>query len=186
MLQQNRPGKMIPLTWALVFLLVIVFTGVILGVKFLLPNLESVQPPQQNPIPTSTSTSPTSTPYSKAAFEVLANQGWQSTGVQVKSGDLLSITFISGIWSGKTGNNLFTGPERGHPSQDYNCNPLPHKETGYNALIGKIWYGKPFVVGRRFLGSADISGTLYLRMNDCDEWLEDNEGSIVVNIQLSH
>jgi len=188
MLQPNRNKNTrlsTPITWLLVFLLILVIAGIIIGVKYLLPSLEAQQPTPQNTPSPSPSPSPTSTPYFLASFEVLANKGWQTTGVQVNAGDQLEITYVSGIWTGKTGNNIFTGPEGGHPSQDYFCSSMSHKETGYNALIGKIWYGKPFMVGKHFVGTADISGTLYLRMNDCDVWLEDNEGSVVVTIQIS-
>jgi len=169
-----------PISWLLILLLLLVIAGAVIGVIFLVPEIEAQQPtPQIMPSP-----SPTSIPYLLTTFEVLAAKGWQNTGVQVSAGDSLEITYISGIWSGKTGNNLFTGPEGGHPSRDYFCSPISHEETGFNALIGKIWYGKPFLVGRHFTGTADISGTLYLRMNDCDVWLEDNEGSVIVTIHV--
>ena len=185
MLQPNRNRNTrlsAPITWLLILLLLLVIAGVIIGVKFLLPGIEAQQPiPQNTPSP---SHSPTSTPYSIATFDVSAVKGWQNTGVQVNAGDRLEITYVSGIWTGKTGNNIFSGPEGGHTSQDYFCNPMSHKETGFNALIGKIWYGKPFMVGQHFAGTVHISGTLYLRMNDCDEWLADNEGSVIVTIQV--
>ena len=170
-----------PITWFLILLLLLVIAGVIIGVKYLLPSLKAQQTPQNTPSP---SASQTSTPYSIATVEVFAAKGWQDTRVQVRAGDSLEITCVSGIWAGKTGNSIFTGPEGGHPSQDYFCNPISHKETGFNALIGKIWYGKPFMVGRHFTGTAGISGTLYLRMNDCDNWIADNEGSVSVTIQV--
>jgi hypothetical protein len=183
-----------PITWLLILLLLLVIAGAIIGVKFLLPGLEAPQPtlqntpsPSQSPSPSpspSTSTSPTSTPYLLTTFEVLAAKGWQDTGVQVIAGDILEISYVSGLWTGKIGLNDYSGPEGGHPSVDYSCNSMSHKETGFNALIGTIWTGKPFMVGRQFTGTADISGGLYLRMNDCDEWLEDNEGSVVVTIQI--
>ncbi len=185
MLQPNRnryARLSTPIMLLLVLLLILVIAGVIIGVKYLLPGLEAQQPtPQNTPSP---SPSPTATPYLLATFDVLAAKGWQNTGVQISAGDRLEITYVSGLWTGKTGNNTYTGPEGGHPSQDYLCNPMSHAETGFNALIGKIWYGKPFMVGHYFLGTADISGTLYLRMNDCDEWLDDNEGSVIVTIQI--
>jgi hypothetical protein len=180
--------------WLLILLLILVIAGVIFGAKYLLPGLKAQQPTLQNtpspshpPSPSqppSPSPSPTSTPNYFTTFEVLAAKGWQDTGVQVNAGDILEISYVSGLWTGKIGLNDYSGPEGGHPSQDYLCNPMSHKETGFNALIGIIWTGKPFMVGRHFTGTADISGGLYLRMNDCDEWLEDNEGSVVVTIQI--
>jgi len=166
--------------------LVLVIVGIFLSIKYLLPNNEEQQPTQQViPSLTASSREPTSTPYLAGNVEIFANKGWQSTGLQVETGDIIEITYVSGLWTGKTGNNIFSGPEGGHPSQDYPCNPISHKASGYNALIGKIWYASPFMVGRHFLGTTDVAGTLYLRMNDCDEWLVDNEGSIIVSIQVS-
>jgi len=185
MLQPNRNKNTrlsTPITWLLVLLLLLVIAGVIIGVYYLVPSLEAQQTPQTTPFP---SPSPTSTPYLVATFEVLAAKGWQDTGVYVNSDDQVEIIYVKGLWTGKSGLKNYTGPAGGKPSQDNPCNPMSHQETGYNALIGKIWYGKPFLVGQHFTGKALISGTIYLRMNDCDQWLADNVGSVHVLIQIS-
>lgn len=135
--------------------------------------------------PTATQLPPTNTPYSSVPFEVFAAKGWQDTGVYVNSGDQVEIIYVKGLWTGKSGLKNYTGPAGGKPSRGNPCNPMSHIETGYNALIGKIWYGKPFLVGQHFTGKALISGTLFLRMNDCDQWLDDNDGSVHVLIQIS-
>jgi hypothetical protein len=170
--------------WLLVAVILLLAMGAVAAVYFFLPGLESRQPTPQSTASPTPLPSPTATPYAFVTVEVAAAAGWQSTGLQVNLGDKLEITYVSGLWTGKTGNAFLTGPEGGHPSQDYICNPMSHKETGFNALIGKIWYGEPFKVGRHFAGTADVAGTLYLRMNDCDKWLVDNEGSVVVTIQV--
>ena len=174
-------GSSSPRTWWVILIVFLLLIGLALAIWLYLPQFQVYEPF----LPIATQFTPTPTPYITETFEVIAAKGWQDTGVQVNSGDRLEMIYIEGLWTGKTENNNYTGPEGGKPSQDYPCSPISHKETGYNALIGKIWYGKPFMVGRHFIGTALISGTLYLRMNDCDEWLADNEGSVYVTIQIS-
>ena len=180
---RNRNARLsAPIPWLLILLLLLLIAGVIIGVKYLLPSLKAQQTPQNTPSP---SASQTSTPYSIATVEVFAAKGWQDTGVYVNSGDQVEIIYVKGLWTGKSGLNNYTGPAGGKPSRDNPCFPMSQNETGYNALIGKIWYGKPFLVGQHFTGKALISGTLYLRLNDCDQWLADNDGSVHVLIQIS-
>ncbi len=167
--------------WLLISIVFLLWIGVALIIWFYFPQLaDSILIP-----PTATQLLPTSTPYSSVPFEVFAAKGWQDTGVFVNSGDQVEIIYVKGLWTEKKGINYYTGPAGGKSSQDNPCNPMSHKETGYNALIGKIWYGKPFLVGQYFTGKALISGTLYLRMNDCDQWLADNDGSVHLLIQIS-
>ena len=172
-------------TWLLIAIAFLLLIGTAIAVWLY---LSSFQVPVQ-PLLIATQSIPTfpiPTPIISTTFEVFAAKGWQDTGVIVNSGDRLEMIYVKGLWTGKSGSNNYTGPEGGKPSRDNPCNPLPQSETGYNALIGKIWYGKPFMVGDHFIGTSLISGTLYLRMNDCDEWLEDNRGSVHVTIQISH
>lgn len=170
-----------PRTWLLISILFLLLIGAAIVIWFFLPLPQyfTLIPPTATQIP------PTQTPYTSVPFEVFAAKGWQDTGVYVNSGDQLEIIYVVGLWTGKSGLNIYTGPAGGKPSQDNPCYSMSHQETGYNALIGKIWYGKPFFVGQHFTGKALISGTLYLRMNDCDQWLADNVGSVHVIIQIS-
>jgi len=173
--------------WLSLTIVCLLLIGTAVAIWLYLPSFQiSVPvPPIVTPSISTISTIPTPTPIISTTFEVFAAKGWQDSGIHVNVGDRLEVIYTKGLWTEKSGSDNYTGPEGGKPSRDYPCNPLPHSETGYNALIGKIWFGKPFMVGDHFVGTSLISGTLYLRMNDCDEWLIDNEGSVYVTIQIS-
>jgi hypothetical protein len=146
----------------------------------------STQSPQVSP--TSAPTQPTaeSEPF-VTTFEVFANLSWQDTGVQVMAGDSLRI-----IWDGKSrwrGTNTgdFSDPLGGYidPNPNHTCPPLmPSDEAGWNALISKI--GEAGVPTNPFKMIPTGEGNLYLAMNDCDAERHDNEGSIVVTIEVRH
>ncbi len=54
----------------------------------------------------------------------------------------------------------------------------------YGTLLGKVGpHGRPFAVGNAHGVTGDGTGVLYLRINDKDECLGDNEGSVVVTIR---
>ncbi|MFN8494588.1 MAG: hypothetical protein U0350_43705 [Caldilineaceae bacterium] len=44
----------------------------------------------------------------------------------------------------------------------------------------------PIKVGKYFSGVVTTEGILYLRMNDCDQGLSDNVGSVNILIKISH
>lgn len=72
------------------------------------------------------------------------------------------------------------GPNCVTPNTD-ECYPIRGEGS---SLIGKIGNGQPFKVGYQYIGSPADTGTLYLRMNDCDKLLFDNAGSITVRISV--
>ncbi|MFH1908031.1 MAG: hypothetical protein ABIL11_11745, partial [Chloroflexota bacterium] len=148
--------------WLLISIVFLLWIGVALIIWFYFPQLADsilIPPTATQLSPTATQLLPTSTPYSSVPFEVFAAKGWQDTGVYVNSGDQVEIIYVKGLWTGKSGLKNYTGPAGGKPSQDNPCYPMSHNETGYNALIGKIWYGNPFLVGQHFTGKTLIAGT---------------------------
>lgn len=149
-------------------------------------NEPSTQSPQI--LPTSTSIQPTATQETFVTiFEVFSNLSWQDTGVQIMAGDALRI-----IWDGKSkwrGANIgdFSDPLGGFidPNPNYACPPLmPSDEAGWNALVAKI--GEAGVPTNPFKVIPTGEGNLYLAMNDCDTQRYDNEGSVVVTIEVRH
>jgi len=151
-----------------------------------------------SPIPTNTSTptdiptnTPTNTPNPSPTplpitVEVYANQSWQPSGVYVKNGDSIQITYITGLWR-VADSFAFTDPLGSIPGQDLLSDPECHfpilpSVAGDQALIAKIGEnGEPFNPFKR-IRMGD--GMLYLRLNDCDKYLSDNSGSVTVRIQL--
>jgi hypothetical protein len=124
---------------------------------------------------------------SETTYEVFANLSWQDTGVQLAHDDRLRI-----IWDGVSrwrGTNYgdFSDPLGGWidtTNPPYVCPPLMDpEEAGWNALVARIGEnGTPFAPFKQILTGE---GTLYLAMNDCDSQRFDNEGSIIVTIEVS-
>jgi hypothetical protein len=121
-----------------------------------------------------------------ALVEVFANQSWQTSGVNVKNGDTIQITYITGRWNVR-GDFELTDPFGSTPGDDVTTDPECHfpilpSVAGHQALVAKIGEnGEPFNPFKR-IRMGD--GLLYLRINDCDKYLYDNSGSVSVRIQL--
>ncbi|MBI4675657.1 MAG: hypothetical protein HY741_28775 [Chloroflexi bacterium] len=119
---------------------------------------------------------------SNATVGVFATQGWQDSGIVLASGEQFRIEYVSGRWTETKGELAFHGPE----GSDYICSfatccePLPDQPKG--ALIGALG-AKVFLIRRSGSFTSGGTGVLLLRMNDCDDALGDNAGSIVVRIE---
>ncbi|MGB7538653.1 MAG: hypothetical protein WBM17_08955 [Anaerolineales bacterium] len=121
-------------------------------------------------------------------MEVFANQGWQNSKVGVSPDDTVTVRYVSGKWTGGIGRgNWYDG--RGDLIAKYKCvenyepnlcdEPMPGVFNG--TLVGKI--GRSiFEIGNFLQFYPREKGDLYLRMNDHDEGLFDNEGSLIVEI----
>jgi tetratricopeptide (TPR) repeat protein len=111
--------------------------------------------------------------------EVRADGDWQDTGMCVRSGQSVTITYLDGnwAWSGEAyvdAEGLPTSP------LDYSDNVI----TGcrHAALIAQMPGVQPFCVGASFSGQVEQSGCLQLRINDT--MIGDNSGSITVRIEV--
>jgi hypothetical protein len=109
--------------------------------------------------------------------------GWQATEAEPHIHDSISIEYISGEWhdqdtvlTGGIGSGYICG------AADC-CEPMPYERRA--ALIGRIGDGEPFLVGNGDTFQDDFGGRLFLRINDCDEGLYDNSGTIKVRITIS-
>ena len=111
-------------------------------------------------------------------IRIYAYRDWQSTGLRVHEGDLLTLQ-AEGTW-------LYTpdeyhGPEGHRTYRAPSFYPLPSVPGG--ALIGRIGEeGKPRYVGESARWRAGRDGMLYLRIDD--DILSDNEGFVTVDIQV--
>jgi hypothetical protein len=118
---------------------------------------------------------------SSVTIEVRADQGWQSTGVLVREGDLLIITQVDGAWS--------ECPAYGCPFRDANGNLESDLNQSNNiltgchhaALIGRLSAYDMFCVGAAYAAPARRTGILELRIND--QALDDNAGALSVRIE---
>lgn len=156
------------------------------------------RPPTSTPIPptpTSTKVPPTPQPapqiivpsqpqyqsIASKSYTIQANLTWQDTGIQLQVGDQIKVEYVSGAWTGRSGDGGLSGPEGDSNSTNTDeCFPIKYQGP---TLIARIGNGTPFIIGRQYLSKAQQAGNLFLRMNDCDQWLYDNAGSVIVSIE---
>jgi hypothetical protein len=129
-----------------------------------------------------------STPNIDEAFVVQANKDWQSTGITVRRGDLITIRDITGTWTIAAfvmPSNSFTETQnftdyRGNPAWSLDYDPPTGKYANMGRLIAQIGNQNPFVVGNELEFEAQTSGSLSFRMNDRN--FDNNDGSISLRI----
>jgi hypothetical protein len=102
--------------------------------------------------------------------EVISNQAWTDTGVQVTEGQPLNITANGGMnyWTGgcPEGQNCIVTPDGLPPCPDA-VPPVIFPELNCVSLLGMIGQqGAAFEVGSDFQSTATSSGELYLGVND--------------------
>src|SRR5204863_9625469 len=65
----------------------------------------------------------------------------------------------------------------------------PRHDMRIGALVGKVGNNEIFYIGDRIIyrvpSNIDQLQTLYVRMNDCDNGIGDNDGSIQADIHVS-
>ena len=159
------------------FFLSLTFLFVMLGIFSL--DAESDGAAAQEPAADTVPGDQTSPQLETISFEVAADRRWQETAVIIQAGEQFSVEFVSGEI---TDLNTIVSDGRG---VGYACNssdccePMPFE--GRSALIGKVG-GELFYIGNGGTFTAETTGPLELRINDCDAGLEDNAGSLKVNI----
>ena len=133
------------------------------------------------------------TPVQQITHEVSAKEKWQDTGITVSTGDVVTVEYVVGMWTGGTGANRWYDA-RGDLVLKYRCiehadnlssceEPMPDAYNG--ALIGKV-EDSLIEIGNYAQFTSSTSGNLFLRMNDKDKGLFDNEGTITVRITIQH
>jgi serine/threonine protein kinase len=146
--------------------------------------------PTWTPFPTKALTStPLSIPSQPMQTTVSSTTGWQSTDVFIAKGTRINIEVVSGQWT-QTKGKVPYNPGLGN--QNYSCanympanqcvEPLPDAPQG--ALIGKIG-NFIFEIDDGVIITASESGILFLRINDGDVGLYDNDGTLVVRVTLN-
>ena len=117
---------------------------------------------------------------------MLAKPPWNTTGVQVESGDLVTVDYVRGQWSAWTtteDGGRMIGPEGYTMSPGWSNPTYTMPTTNPMSLIARIGGGSAFYVGRHKQFSAPSNGVLYLGAND--NMYGDNSGSLVVRIILN-
>ncbi len=112
-------------------------------------------------------------------FEVRAVAGWNDTGIQIRPGDRLRVSYISGKWSPWPGGAYGPVGSGGDPECD--CNVA--MGISHAALIGRVGSSQAFYVGDSFDLRLGETGSLWLGINDSR--VEDNSGSIEVLVEIN-
>jgi hypothetical protein len=107
-------------------------------------------------------------------FTVSSQNGWQDTGIEISKGDHVIIKYVSGQWTTHNADPWFDGRGYlGRKSGDFT----------HGSLIGRTGNENPFAIGNYYeIKEADKEGKLYVRMNEGDGLLNDNIGSIKIQI----
>lgn len=133
-----------------------------------------------DPARSSTATAPAAAANAGAAartVQVAANRGWQDSGVTVGADQKFQLVYRSGQITDKDfkiADAHGTDYVCGDPGC---CEPLPDERR--SALIARIG-GNVFPVGNGGEYSSPAGGTIYLRVNDCDDGVHDNTGELRV------
>jgi len=119
-------------------------------------------------------------------FRLQANASWVDSGFALQAGQQVTITaygqaitapinvFGSGSVSGPDGQWNICPNYDGAP-------PCAMDNAPYGALVGKIGSnGTPFLIGSNYTYTADLSGDLYLAVNDLLPYYIDNYGNYMV------
>lgn len=120
------------------------------------------------------------------SMNVPANQGWYDTGIQVTSGQSMTLA-VSG--EAQTAPNA----DASGPDGQMTICPDPTNtdvaridclmnDQPYGVLIGKVGEGELFRVGSTYMGRVTDSGNLYLAVNDNLTFFDDNSGGYNVRI----
>jgi len=106
-----------------------------------------------------------------------ASRGWVDTGIDVRTGDMLSIQ-ASGTVTLSTNTSDVAEPAGSRTNRRASSAPLPNESAG--ALIARVANAAPVIVGSRQSITANATGRLYLAVND--DFFDDNRGEYRVSI----
>lgn len=114
---------------------------------------------------------------------VSSTEEWQQMPLSVGRGEKFTVFYVSGSWTVDERNFPGVGPDGYEPAVDREiyqpCKLVPGQPFG--KLLGRVGEnGRTFPVGAGGTLTAPSSGTLFLRINDADRCLGDNDGSIAV------
>lgn len=119
-------------------------------------------------------------------IQVAADQRWQDNDITLSAGDQVIVEYLSGEWT-RTDGVIPSGD--GRSAEFYVCGrpdctePMPYYPAG--ALIGRVGDQK-IGIGNGVTFTAQSAGKLELRMNDADDALWDNAGTISVHVIVWH
>jgi hypothetical protein len=133
--------------------------------------------------PTTQSFAPTSTNIVALQFPLevsVSAVGWVNTNIEIHQGDKVTITYISGQWKAAPDWDLVG------PKGDWRYVMSEYRLPSYPllTLIGRIGDTTPFFVGEDLTFTATTNGELQLGANDIENLYGDNDGSLIVKINV--
>ena len=142
------------------------------------------------PTPTAEpSATATPVPLISQSFSVSAKSSWQTPKINIHAGDTLEITYLSGKWTDEKAKKMYYDA-LGNPS--YKCSnyiaaakcvePVPDANGG--SLVGRVGMKTPFFVGNYLKMVSPNDGPLLLMINDGQNGLYDNDGSVEIQINI--
>ncbi|MDR2115988.1 MAG: hypothetical protein LBP87_06375 [Planctomycetaceae bacterium] len=128
---------------------------------------------------------------SETQFQIQADKGWQSSGIRLERGKNYCFT-ASGrfqlaekpkIWYSEP-NGVTLRYYRGAPIGTLLATLIPDQEERFLATEGTLGIGfsTPQKIGLGKVWTAEVSGELFLRINDFPSELSDNNGNVTVKI----
>lgn len=121
------------------------------------------------------------------SVSVDAKAHWTNTGIEVRTGETLNIKWAGGVWRGDVGET--NCPEHGPagPTCDEFLAPPEYPLPGAmeDSLVGRIGDGPVFFVGEHIRKAVKQGGSLHLRINDIDSGLDNNTGTVRMNISVT-
>jgi hypothetical protein len=130
---------------------------------------------------------PDASTVTQQEVEVFANKDWQDTGMEIRTGETITIQYVSGEWSPFTGyytdGQGCTDPNVCTQDLSILADFPDNIVSGVHAtLIARINQGQIVVVGNEITFGAKSTGSLMLRMNDKSS--SDNSGSLIVFVKV--
>jgi Ca2+-binding EF-hand superfamily protein len=113
------------------------------------------------------------------AIVVDASRGWVDTGINVRSGDTISIEANGTVTLSENGRDV-AGPEGSRTGRRAASAPLADRAAG--ALIARIGESGVMFVGDARTVTANETGRLYLGVND--DYFDDNRGQFSVSVSV--
>ncbi|MDQ1016384.1 hypothetical protein QFZ43_002933 [Streptomyces afghaniensis] len=122
-------------------------------------------------------------PAAPPKMAIDSSRGWQRMPVSVNEGERFFVFYVSGSWTVDRRNYARVGAE-GYPEQTDSEIYQPCKldrDGPFGELMGRVGEnGEPFPVGSGGEFTSRDTGPIYLRINDHDRCLNDNDGSLNV------
>ncbi|MBI4674172.1 MAG: carboxypeptidase regulatory-like domain-containing protein [Chloroflexi bacterium] len=117
---------------------------------------------------------------------ITSRSGWQLTPLTLQQGDQFNVSYVGGTWTVDQVNFPYVGPAGYPPEIDNQIGYWSECKKVYTlpfaTLWGKVGNGAIIAIRRGGQFTADVSGPLYLRINDQASCMDDNDGIVEMRV----